>query len=899
MPVGEVLKGLDSQPSGLKESDARRLLAEHGPNKLQGRKRTSPAVLFFRQFLSPLIYVLCAAAVISVVVEHYLDACVILGVLLLNAIIGFAQELQAGRAMEALLKMAAPRAQVRRNAKTLSIPAEDLVPGDIVLLETGNRVPADARVIQQTNLKVNEASLTGESVPVEKETEPVSESATVSERTNTVFLGTIVAYGRAAAVVVATGMNTELGKIASSLQEVQPEQTPVQKSIAALSRYLIVLVLSIVTVLLVVGLLRGLDRLEIFLLAIAASVSAIPEGLPAVVTVVLAIGMRQMANRNALVRRLVAVETLGSATVICSDKTGTLTMNEMTVRRIYADGRFVDVSGEGYSFDGEFLCSGKPLAMEGNPTIGLLLKTGAFCNDASVVRNEEEYEVVGDPTEAALVVAAAKAEPGRSPLQLPAARQCEIPFESEQQYMAVGYPHDAGVRVYVKGAAERVLAMSGTVMSDGRVTPISPGDREAIATATTSLAAEAMRVIALAYVDLPGTPRKLTGTELQGSLTFLGLAGMADPPRDEARRAMARCIEAGIRVIMITGDHKVTAQAIARELALPEGRAIDGSELAAMSDEELARDIGHISVFARIEPLHKLRIVNALKRQGHVVAMTGDGVNDAPALKTASIGIAMGRTGTDVAKEASDMVLADDNFATVVAAIEEGRAIFTRLRNVVFFLLSTNMGELLALILSVAIVGKAPLLAVQIIWVNLVTETACAIPLGLEPKVGDELRQPPRDPRVGLLYPGLVFRITFLACMMGIGVFAVFLWAQARMPLDEARTVAFCTLVTFGWFRAFNARSDEHTLFSLGLFTNKVLLASISVAIMLQMGVVYLPAGQAAFGTVPLGMYDWAVALSAGGALFIAEETRKLVAPRLFSLGKWQPVRKARSGSDR
>ncbi|MBE9505987.1 MAG: HAD-IC family P-type ATPase [Chloroflexi bacterium] len=403
-----------------------------------------------------------------------------------------------------------------------------------------------------------------------------------------------------------------------------------------------------------------------------------------------------------------------------------------------------------------------------------------------------------------------------------------------------------------------------------------------------------MRVIALAYMDISETPRKLKCKDIEGNLTFLGLSGMADPPREEARRAIRQCAGAGIRVMMITGDHKITAAAIARELELPEGRAVEGRELQQMSDDELAREIGGISVFARIEPLHKLRIVNALKSQGHIVAMTGDGVNDAPALKSSNIGISMGLTGTDVAKEASDMVLADDNFASVVAAIEEGRAIFARLRNVLFFLLSTNIGELIALTVSVAVVGKAPLLAVQIIWVNLVTDTAAAIPLGLEPKAGDELTQPPRHPRVGLLFPGLIMRIVFLSCMMGIGVFVIFNWAQARMPLDEARTLAFCSMVAFEWFRSFNARSDERTLLSIGLLRNPYLIASITVAVLLQLGVVYLPFAQVAFHTAPLSIEQWGIAVAAAAALFTVEEIRKLVAPRLFSAGKWQPVRRRR-----
>ncbi len=761
--VSQSLEALDSSASGLSEEDARRRLAVHGPNRLEAKKKKSPLVLFLRQFLSPLIYVLLGAAILSMALDHYMDAGVILAVLVLNAVIGFIQEQQAAKAMEALVRMTAPRAQVRRDATVMTIPVEQIVPGDIILLESGNRVPADARVIEEANLKVMEASLTGESTSVDKEVDSLLDDTPVAERNNMVFMGTSVTHGRAAAVVVSTGMKTQMGAIAAALRDVEEERTPVEKSIATLSRYIIVLVMLVVGALAAVGYYRGLDPLEIVFLAVAAAVSAIPEGLPAVVTVVLALGMRLMAKRNAIVRRLVAVETLGSATVICSDKTGTLTMNEMTARRIYVDGKFVEVSGEGYAPVGRFSSDGAAVPSDERTTLGLLLRTAALCNEASLVQKGENYDIIGDPTEAALVVAAAKAGIAKASLQHRLRRTCEIPFESEQQYMAVGYDEHDHNRVYVKGSVERLLSFCSTWQNDGEVLPLDDEARMEIVRATETLASGAMRIIALGYAQFPSSPQKLKCDHFAGRLTFLGLVGLADPPREEARLAVRHCREAGIRVVMITGDHRATAEAVARQLDLPEGRAVEGRDVQRMSDEELAREIKDITVFARIEPLHKLRIVNALKSQGHVVAMTGDGVNDAPALKTANIGIAMGITGTDVAKESADMVLADDNFASVVAAVEEGRAIFARLRSVIFFLLSTNLGELLALIITVAVLGKAPLLAIQIIWVNLVTDTTAAVPLGMEPKSGDELSQPPRHPRVGLLYPGNILRILFLA----------------------------------------------------------------------------------------------------------------------------------------
>jgi len=521
----------------------------------------------------------------------------------------------------------------------------------------------------------------------------------------------------------------------------------------------------------------------------------------------------------------------------------------------------------------------------------LLLRIGALCNDALLTREDKECcSIFGDPTEGALLVAAAKAGLDKEKLETTSPRLDEIPFQSEKQYMATLHPRDGGRVVYVKGSVERLLSLSKHLLKEGGVAPLEEADAQAIMEANISMGKEAMRVIAAAYVDLPHELEELRDEDIRGNLILVGMAGMADPPREEAKEAVRLCKQAGIKVVMVTGDNKVTAQSIARELGLPPGRAITGAELHQMSDGELSGQVEDISVFARIEPLHKLRIVNAFKSHGHVVAMTGDGVNDAPALKAADIGIAMGITGTDVAKEASDMILADDNFASIVAAVDEGRVIFNRLRNVIFLLLSTNLGELLALILTVSLVGKAPLLAVQIIWINLVTDTAVAVPLGMEPKIGDELKQPPRHPKVGLIFPGLLLRVGFLAILMSAGVFLIFNWAQTRVSLDEARTLVFCSVVIFEWFKAFTARSDEYNIIKLGVFRNRWLVMSIGVAIMLQLAVIYVPSLQIAFSTVPLAIDKWGIAILAGGTLFVIEETRKTLFPRLFTLGKWKPV---------
>lgn len=885
----EAIERLNSSRDGLSQGEADSRLREHGPNELQKKKRASRLKVFLRQFLSPLIYVLLIAAVISIAVQHYIDASVIFGVLLLNAIIGFVQETRAESAMEALMRMAAPKAKVRREGELRELLARGVVPGDIVLLSAGDRVPADARIIHSSNLKVNESSLTGESVAVEKQSEPLEGEVPVAERDNMLFMGTSVNSGRATAVVVRSGMSTEMGRIAAGIQDVKEEKTPVQKSIGKLSNYIIILVLLVVSALVAAGLLRGMDTLEVFLLVVAAFASAIPEALPAVVTVVLAVGMRMMAGRNAIVRRLVAVETLGSATVICSDKTGTLTLNEMTVREIYLDGQTLRVTGGGYAPKGDFLLGEKVINPQEYKDLSLHLRAVALCNDASLQKEDNAWKVVGDPTEGALVVVSSKAGVSGEELRESHPRLDEIPFESQRKYMATLHSVDGSKVAYVKGSPEKLLNMSRSILRDGKSAELKEEDRQDIQRAGAEMAKRALRVLASAYMEFAGDKDSIGEHDVKGQLTFIGLFGMADPPREEAREAIAACKRAGIKVITITGDDKITAQAVARQLEIGEGKAVTGQELDRMSDDELEGEVEAISVFARTEPMQKLRIVTALKNRGHTVAVTGDGVNDAPALKAANIGVAMGVTGTDVAKQASEMVLADDNFASVVAAVEEGRATFDRLRNVVFFLLSTNLGELLGLTLCVGFLGLAPLLAVQIIWVNLVTDATSSIPLSLEPIKGDELGHPPRHPRVGLIYPGLLLRIVFLSTLMGVGLLLIFNWAQARMDLEEARTLAFTAMVSFEWFRAFNARSDEQPVFKLGIFSNRWLLLGIGIAALLQVAVIYLPPLQTAFHTTPMAVWHWGIALGAGALLFTIEELRKVLLPRLFGTGKWEP----------
>lgn len=886
----QVLERLNSSRSGLSTSEAGSRLEHYGPNEIERKKKAPAVVLFLKQFLSPLVYILLAAAAVEFALGQYLDASVILAVLLFMATIGFIQEGRAERAMEALLEMAAPTTKVRRNGKVEEIRFSEVVPGDIVVLEAGDKVPADARLIEVANLHVNEASLTGESVAVIKHTAEIGGKISLADRTNMAYMGTVVSSGRASAVVTSTGMATEMGRIATALQEVKPEKTPLQKSIASLGHYIIIAVLGAAGILVAVGIWRGLEVIEIFGVAVAAAVAAIPEGLPAVVTVILAAGMRYMASRNALIRRLVAVETLGSATVICSDKTGTLTMNEMTTTLVYTDGKSFEVTGEGYQPEGGFRRDGEAIDPQNEEALTLLLRIGMLCNDALVSSEEQRYDVIGDPTEGALLVAARKAGMDQEELQETYPRLDEIPFQSERRYMATLHQTDGTRTVYVKGATEKLLEMSEAVLKDGNPVPLGDSDRAAITEMNDAMARDAMRVMAFAYAEHPGKLAELEEKHVDGKLVFMGLAGMIDPPREEAIEAVRQARRAGMKVMMITGDNRLTAESVGRQLDLPGGETLTGADIEEMSDEELSERVEGLSVIARVEPILKLRIVDALKSRGHTVAMTGDGVNDAPALKSADIGVAMGITGTDVSKEASDMVLVDDNFASVVAAVEEGRAIFNRLRNVILFLLATGIGELLALIFGVLFLGIAPLLALQVLWINLVTGSIMAVSLGLEPKVGDELTTPPRHPRVGLLFPGLLMRIGFLSLMLGIGTVLVFHYMEAAVGLEEARTVAFCSVVIFEWLLAFNARSDQYTVFRLGVFRNRWLFVSLSAAVLLQIAVVYVPFLQAAFDTVAIGIAGWGVALIPGGAIFVVETLRKMALPQLFHRGKWQPA---------
>ena len=888
LSVGDALDRLGSSRSGLTREEAEERLRQHGPNELREKGKTPAVIVFLRQFASPLIYILLIAVLVELfIMQKPTDAAVIMVVLTVNAVIGFIQEVRAERAMEALKKLAVPHARVIRSGSVADTVAAHLVPGDVILLEAGDKVPADARLIESASLSIDESILTGESMPVEKFTAAIEGEATVADIGNMVHMGCAVVNGRGYAVVTDTGMDTEIGRISARIQDVKPPPTPLQRNVSRLGRYIGILVLTIITVLIVIGLFKGYTFDELFALAVAAAVSAIPEGLPVMVTVVLALGIRRMVKRNALIRKLPAVETMGSVNVICSDKTGTLTESEMTVRSIYLAGRSIEVTGAGYRPEGEFLESGRKLNSEGDNDLLLALRISILCNDSLLKNDEGKYHLMGDPTEGALLVAALKGGLSQDALQKEQPRLAELPFSSEKRYMATLHPCVDGKAItFVKGAEDRMLALSRQMLVNGEVVELTPQRRAEIEQVNLEMASRALRVLALAYADCSPAPEKLSHEFLDGSLILVALVGMIDPPRAEARKAVADRKAAGIKVVMITGDQKATAVAIASELGLPQGEALTGLELAVLSDEQLQERIERISVFGRVEPMHKLRIVDTLKSKGYTVAMTGDGVNDGPALRSADIGIAMGIKGTDVAREAADMVLTDDNFASIVAAVEEGRVIFSNIRRSVFYLLSTSIGELFLYIAAIIAGMPLPLVAVQILWVNLVTDGVCTIPLGMEPKHSNVLAEPPRRAKSGILYQGMLWRIVFMALVMSMITFSAFGWALAGAGLEKARTIAFTLLVAFQWFNALNARSDRQSIFRLGFFGNRPLIGGIALAVLLQIMVIYLPPLQQVFYTVPLGLSDWGFIVFIALTLLLVEELRKLITPTLFNRGK-------------
>ncbi|TYO97456.1 calcium-transporting P-type ATPase, PMR1-type [Desulfallas thermosapovorans] len=858
---------------GLTDHEARNRLERLGPNTLERGPDVAMWQMFLNQFKDFMVLVLLAATAISGFLGEWSDAVTISIIVLLNAVLGVVHEYRAERSMEALRELASPEARVIRNGMERKIPAAELVPGDIVLLEAGDRVPADIRLTQTVDLAAVEAVLTGESTPVRKHTRPLEQAAGPADAANMVFMGTALTRGRGQGIVVATGMATEMGQIAGMIQEAEQESTPLQKRLAQLGRGLVFFCLAVCAMVVVVGVLRGEAVYQMFLTGVSLAVAAIPEGLPAIVTVALAIGVQRMIRKHAIIRRLPAVETLGCATFICSDKTGTLTQNEMTVRRVYLSGRELEVSGEGYDPKGKFTGDAAP----GGPDFDKLMKLAALCNNATLYRDsisigglfrknsparESAWKIAGDPTEGALLVLAAKAGFWRERLEKKARRLAEIPFDSERKRMTVIYQEAGKIEALVKGAPDVVLKLCTHYLRNGRPVPLDARSRAAVLEANSAMADGALRVLGLAYRELPGKfdAERVEAGDVERDLVFVGLAGMIDPPRPSAISAVHTCRRAGIRVAMITGDHQLTAQAVAREMGIAgrDSRVITGEQLEQMSDEELAAVAENVHVYARVSPRHKLRIVRALKRQGHVVAMTGDGVNDAPAIKEADIGIAMGITGTDVTREASAMVLADDNFTSIVAAVEEGRGIYDNIRKFIRYLLSCNVGEVLVMFLAVLGGMPLPLLPIQILWMNLVTDGLPAMALGVDPIDRDIMRRPPRDPEESIFSNGLAWRIISSGAVIAVLTLAVFaLSYSGGHDVDLARTMAFNTLVFLQLFYVFSCRSEYFTIWELGFQSNPHLLLAVLISAGLQMGVNYIPFLQPIFHTVPLSLHQW------------------------------------------
>lgn len=887
------------QESGLTDAEAGRRLAEQGPNELPQAPPTSALKLFLDQFSSLIVWVLIGAAIVSGLLEEWIDAAAIISIVLLNAVLGFVQEFRAERSLEALKRMVVATARVIRGGQIRSIPAKELVPGDLVQVEAGDRVPADARLVYATALQTQEASLTGESTPVPKTSDAlVQEEIPLGDRRNMIYMGTSVASGKGRACVVSTGIRTELGRIAAMIHEAgqAPPTTPLQRRLEHLGHTLLWLSLGIVVVVFLIGELREIPIVTMFLTSVSLAVAAIPEGLPAVVTITLALGVTKMVKRHALVRRLPAVETLGSTTVICTDKTGTLTKNEMTVTRIFLDGHTFEVTGEGYAPKGDIkhahngrsadagrlFRADESSFSEAEEALKSLLTAGVLCNGAELMRTEEGWQILGDPTEGALLVVAAKAGLEKSALdhQYPAVG--EVPFDPERKMMTIVRKVSDDHVAFVKGAPDVLLDRCAQYLTiEQGVQPLSESVRARILKANEQFAQEALRVLGVAKRMLPDTPAEFRADNLERDLIFLGLLAMKDPLRPEALTAAQACREAGIRTVMITGDHKNTAMAIGRELGILNGQteALSGTELDRLSDADLTQRVERTAIYARVSAEHKLRVVRAWKNRGAVVAMTGDGVNDAPAVKEADIGIAMGITGTDVTKEASAMVVTDDNFASIAAAVEEGRAIYANIVKAVHFLLSCNMSEVLLMLFAVLLGLPLPLLPVQILWINLVTDGLPALALAVDPAAPDIMRRPPRKPKARILERNrliMMFAQGFFIALVTVLAFVYCLYGMDQ-ELDRARTLTFTILVLAQLAHAFNCRSDTRSLFAIGLTTNKVLLLGVLVSVSLQASIIFFPPIEGIFKVTPFDAQHWLLAFGIGILPLIAMELWKAV----------------------
>ena len=874
MEVPEVLQTLETSESGLSVSEAKQRLTRFGRNILAAEEKINIPAILFHQFKSPLIYVLIAAALATFFLREFIDMWVILAVIVLNAVIGFTQEYKAEQGVRSLKKMVQAKARVYRDQREREIPSSELVPGDVVYLAAGMRVPADVRLMQVLDLRIDESLLTGESLPSEKTTERLSdENLTPGDKKNIVFMGTTVVYGRGRGVVVETGPSTVIGDIAGKVQEIQFGKAPLQEKLEDFAKFLSWTVGGISLFIFCLGLYEGEKIAEMFISAVAVAVSAIPEGLPVAVTIAMAIGVSRMARQNAIVRRLPSVETLGSTTIIGSDKTGTLTRNEMTVRLLFDGQLTFQVSGVGYEPVGIFTHDGIEVDVKSQPRLEKTLRIGLLCNEANLYQEDGDYRIDGDPTEGALLVSAMKGGLQTEEEQSQYPQIGIVPFESERGYMATLHKTDDSKVVFVKGAPEKIIQFSSSGVGDS-------ASHEKLHEVASNYAAEGLRVLAMAYKEVDETVTDIAGVDLQSGLIFAGLQGMIDPPRQEVVDAVRECGSSGIRIAMITGDHVVTAEAVARQIGIVKDRygVLEGRQIETMADEDLLARVKDTLVYARVAPVHKLRIVQQLIKQGEVVAVTGDGVNDAPALKAANIGVAMGKTGTDVAKEAADIVLSDDNFASIVAAVKEGRIVYDNIKKVTIFLVSCGFGELLAIIATMLLGLPLPYLPAQILWLNLVTNGFQDVALAFEPGEKDVLSRQPRPAGERILSSLMIQRTIIMGTVMGFGTLLTFyLEFAAGIPLATARTVALTTMVFFQFFQAFNCRSETLSVFKMNPLDNPFLFISMIAAFLAHLAVLYVPSLQYVFRTVPLSGQQWGLIAAISTSILIVVELDKFI----------------------